>query len=383
MSDTSSTPVPRPVLLVEDDLDQAHLLRFLLEDTTLYEVTLAQDGITGSELARRREWAVVITDLNLPGALGRQVVEASREANPDTPILATTGYAGPEYAQDALARGADHVLLKPLDRDELLHHVARLASGGTGCGTSPEEEADDTNETATAPRQADEAEAPPSLNGVPSARRPLRILGLGLRPGELIEGAGGTLHRHHMRGDQVIMLVVGPGSQGSDQARARVEQSARLLGVRGFLGPAPESDSHTFLVAVTPLLRNVFEQLRPDVLYVSTGNRCDPLARLFLETCLRFGSDIPRIFCYDKGDATRHFRPSLFIPVAEALSRKLLALNDGWEPHGDPSASVTDGASPSASPQPRLDRVEAFEAVFGGEPWEGAAACSPARVPVG
>ncbi len=379
MSDTASTSAPRPVLLVEDDLDQAHLLRFLLEDSGLYEVTLAQDGLTGSDLARKREWAVVITDLNLPGALGRQVVEASREASPHTPILATTGYAGPEYAEDALARGADHVLLKPLDRDELLHHVDRLASGGKGCGTPPQQEADEVEETAAAlpPEGEVELEAPPSLNGVPASRRPLRVLGLGLRPGELIEGAGGTLHRHHIRGDQVIMLVVGPGSEGSDRARARVEQSAQLLGIRGFLGPAPESDSHTFLVAVTPLLRNVFEQLRPDVLYVPTGNRSDPLARLFLETCLRFGSDIRRIFCYDKGDADHHFRPSLFMPVAEALSRKLLALDE------DLPVAARRGESPLTPPQSRSDRVEAFEAVFGGEPWEGAAASSPARVPVG
>lgn len=361
MTDSAAPPLtPGPVLLVEDDLDQAHLLRFLLEDTGLYKVTLAQDGLTGSDLARKREWVVVVTDLNLPGALGQQVVEASRRAHPHTPILATTGYTGPEYADDALARGADHVLHKPLDRDELLHHVARLANGGTGRGTVVELTTGRPN--ARSVGQGDGASFGADSHLTPartSAETPrLKVLALGLRPDEVILGAGGTLHRHHLRGDQMIILVLGPGSEKAKSARARVEETARILGGRGYLGPAPDSDAGRFFLAVTPLLQKTLEKLRPDILYVPTGNRSDPLARPLLEVCLRIGSDTPRIFCYDTGDANRHFRPSLFVSVVEVLPHKRRALAEIPEQEEDPKA----------------DRVEAFECVFGGEPWEGAAA---------
>ncbi|TVR65591.1 MAG: response regulator [Gemmatimonadales bacterium] len=365
-------PLPRPVLLVEDDLDQAHLLRFLLEDTGLYEVTLAQDGITGSDLARRRQWAVVVTDLNLPGALGQQVVEASREAHPDTPILATTGYTGPEYADDALARGADHVLHKPLDRDELLDHVARLAGGGTGRGTPKERATDDL--VAPLSRSEDSTVAGVGSDPVSTATQPLRVLALGIRPDEVTLGAGGTLRRHRLRGDQFIVLVLGPGPEDIKTARARTEESARVLGGRGFLGKAPHSDAERFLSVVQPLLEKMLARLNPDILYLPTGNRLDPLARPLLEACLRLGSHTPRIFCYDRGDADRHFRPSLFIPVGEVLPIKRKALAGMPEPEKDPSALERGLGRPMPATGPRADRLEGFECVFGGEPWEGAAA---------
>jgi|GEM_PF-1106541 len=386
MSDSTLPPqVPRPVLLVEDDLDQAHLLRFLLEDTGLYEVTLAQDGLTGSDLARRKRWAVVVTDLNLPGALGQQVVEASREAHPDTPILATTGYTGPEYADDALARGADHVLHKPLDRDELLRHVARLADGGTGrgtpvhpAGTGQESTRHMANGNRSAASRRNGSDTTPATGAVPAfGETPrLRVLALGIRPDEVTLGAGGTLRRHHLRGDQLLVLVLGPGSEDATAARARTQESASILGGRGFMGPVSDSDPDAFLSAVTPLLRDILAKLRPDVLYLPTGNRSDPLARPLLEACLRIGSDTPRIFCYDRGDADRHFRPSLFIPVVYELPHKRRALAGMPGPDEDSSTVERGLGVPTSVSALTLDEVEAFECVFGGEPWEGAAATS-------
>ena len=126
MAPGSSTSSGSRILLVEDDLDQAHLVKFLLEDKGDYTVTLAQDGVRGIQLATDHRWDLVITDLNLPGIDGIAVLEASRSRHPDTPVLAVTGYTGPEYADQALHKGAAHVLIKPLQPDELRAKVASL-----------------------------------------------------------------------------------------------------------------------------------------------------------------------------------------------------------------------------------------------------------------
>ena len=61
MPQGSPTASAQRILLVEDDLDQAHLVKFLLEDAGRYAVTLAQDGIRGIQLAAAFSW-LPITD---------------------------------------------------------------------------------------------------------------------------------------------------------------------------------------------------------------------------------------------------------------------------------------------------------------------------------
>lgn len=114
-----------------------HLIKFLLEDQGRYAVTLAQDGLRGSLLVRDSDWDLVITDLNLPGADGMAVVEATRTTQPDTPILATTGYSGPQYADEALRKGATDILIKLLAKVEALVRCRGPLPDGSGSPPPP------------------------------------------------------------------------------------------------------------------------------------------------------------------------------------------------------------------------------------------------------
>ena len=53
------------VLLVEDNLTDATLIRTILERDGDIQVTLAQDGIRGCQLVESHRWDLVITDFNL------------------------------------------------------------------------------------------------------------------------------------------------------------------------------------------------------------------------------------------------------------------------------------------------------------------------------
>ena len=114
------------VLFVEDAFDQALLVKAFLSSTGDYEVTHSQDGDHAVELLHSQEWDIVITDLNLPGTDGFEVIRRARAKSADLPVLATTGYTGSEFHEQAHRDGANDLLTKPLDKEEFLTHVAVL-----------------------------------------------------------------------------------------------------------------------------------------------------------------------------------------------------------------------------------------------------------------
>lgn len=342
---------PLPILLVEDALDQAHLVRFLLEGTGDYQVTHVQDGLHGSELAREREWALVITDLNLPGAYGTEVIGASRSEHPDTPVMATTAYPGPEYAERAREEGADDVVMKPLDRDDFLARVAALIRGETPAAQAPE---------ASVPEKPG-----PSRSDIA-----LQVLAVGIRPGEVELGCGGTLLRHRARGDHVVTVVL---SKKDDTERDRIREASTRLGSRFYLGTADPSDPELFAKQTSGLILGTLEELRPDVLYLPSPHRRDPLGRIVAEAAMEQAADIPRIFRYDSGDPTPDFDPDLFLPVGETLEGKLDVLRVFEPEQGSPlhPQEATNGArfwGRFADGAP----AEPLEVVRGTVPWEGA-----------
>jgi CheY-like chemotaxis protein/LmbE family N-acetylglucosaminyl deacetylase len=360
----SSPPTARPVLLVEDDLDHAHLLRFLLEATGQYQVTLAQDGIRGSELAARGDWALIITDLNLPGAYGQAVIEVSRRTHPATPILATTGHTGPEYGDDALNRGADRVLLKPLDRDELLTAVIQLVEG-TELELLPAE-------SPTRPEVEDTS---------PRAREPSRqVLAVGIRPGEIEAGVGGVLLRHAARGDRIMSLLLSTGSTDDEPDREPREQAKAaggILGATAFVGSASLEVEKEFQKSARDILGKVLGGIRPDILYLPTPNRQDVRSASLFDLAMKLGADVPLVFCYDSGDSSEAFRPTVFVATTSFLKGK----EEAVACFGFPSDHILGPKQLPARARQWAGRaggrsVEPLEAVRGSEPWPGASATS-------
>jgi two-component system CheB/CheR fusion protein len=116
------------VLVVEDNPDAAETLRDALELEGA-RVTLARDGAAALAAARRHRPDIVVCDVGLPGALDGYAVARAMRADPavrDTPLIALTGYAGPEDRERAFEAGFDRHLAKPSGLDELLAGIAAL-----------------------------------------------------------------------------------------------------------------------------------------------------------------------------------------------------------------------------------------------------------------
>jgi len=116
----------KKILVVEDDDVERELMRMTLERAG-YEVSAAEDGARGFELAVSGRPDLIVTDVQMPGADGLSLVRQVRET-PDisgTPILVTTGF-GTGSATMTLVTGADAYEPKPLEAGSLLESVRRL-----------------------------------------------------------------------------------------------------------------------------------------------------------------------------------------------------------------------------------------------------------------
>ncbi len=113
------------ILLVED----RESLRSMLAETLCGEGYRVEAVATGDEAVRRlsegRRYALVLTDLKLPGADGLAVLDAALANDPSVPVVLLTGYGTIETAVTAMKRGAADFLNKPVDVDLLLLLVKR------------------------------------------------------------------------------------------------------------------------------------------------------------------------------------------------------------------------------------------------------------------
>jgi DNA-binding NtrC family response regulator len=84
-----------------------------------YDVTTAADGGAGVEKASSGLYDLVLTDLKLPGASGLEVLEASRKAHPEVPVVVLTAHGTVRAAVEAMKHGAVDFLEKPIEIDDL------------------------------------------------------------------------------------------------------------------------------------------------------------------------------------------------------------------------------------------------------------------------
>ncbi|TFF41515.1 sigma-54 dependent transcriptional regulator [Pseudomonas sp. RIT623] len=116
------------VLLVEDD----RVLRQALADT-LEIGGFAHRAVGSAEEALRvvdeEAFGLVVSDVNMPGMDGHQLLAQLRRQQPQLPVLLMTAHAAVERAVDAMRQGAADYLVKPFEPKALLSLVARHAVG--------------------------------------------------------------------------------------------------------------------------------------------------------------------------------------------------------------------------------------------------------------
>lgn len=125
---------PTQLLLVDDEPVVHDILKRIFSK---HECTSVMDGESAIKAIWEKGFHVVITDKNLPGMGGLEVMAQVKELAPETDVVMITGYSSKEAAMRALELGASAYIEKPFDDiklvreriDKVIEHRRRQQKG--------------------------------------------------------------------------------------------------------------------------------------------------------------------------------------------------------------------------------------------------------------
>lgn len=283
------------VLVVDDDPDVGLLVKTVLERRAGCVVTLAEDGRTAIDRMTAERPDVVVTDIEMPGLSGLELLEELRRTHPGVPVIVMTAHVSVEYAVSALRAQADEFLTKPLDNARLVEAVTRLAEEGR--------------------RRREEA-------------RPREVvLAIGAHPDDVEIGVGGLLSAHAQAGDEITILTLSRGARGGD-ADSRQHESlaaAEILGARLFLKDLVDTEISGGGSTVR-LIEEVVREIQPTIVYTHSGNDRHQDHRAVSEATIVATRRVGTVACYQSPSSTIDYRPTRFVRIDGFLDAKLRLL---------------------------------------------------------
>jgi CheY-like chemotaxis protein len=125
------------VLVVDDEPDVEVLFRQQFRRELRAErfiMKFDQSGMAALQSIREAGNAsliLILSDINMPGMTGLELLPKAKAARPDVPIIMITAYGDAETKRKALENGAEALLTKPIDfvvlRNEIEMRVGRAA----------------------------------------------------------------------------------------------------------------------------------------------------------------------------------------------------------------------------------------------------------------
>ena len=280
------------VLVVDDDPDVALLVRMMLERRGGCSVDVAEDGEAALALATAHPPDVVVTDIEMPGISGLELIDQLRARVPAVPVVVMTAHVSVDYAVSALRAQADEFLTKPLDATRLVETVRRLA-----------------------------AESRARRDAIPQREV---VLAIGAHPDDVELGAGGILAAHAAAGDTITILTLTRGARGGD-ADSRQDESlaaAEMLGARLFLKDLLDTEIPSGGPTVR-LIEEVVREVEPTIVYTHSVHDRHQDHRAVSEATVVATRRIASVACYQSPSATIDYRPTKFVRVEQFLERKL------------------------------------------------------------
>ena len=283
------------VVVVEDDADVAFYTKTVLEKRGGCEVVTVSDPSLARAVIADFQPDVVVTDIEMPGLNGLELMAQIREDQPGIPIVVMTAHISVDYAVGALNGQADEFLIKPISASDLVTAVMRLAADGRA------------NRSSEVTRQ--------------------QVLAVGIRPDDVMLGIGGILSAHRAAGDVVTIVSLTRGDArvevGDRQSEALA--SADRLGARLFLEDLVESDVSEG-GATLALLQRIVGEVQPQIVYAPSIHDDRGSVRAAHAAALAAATDVGTVDTYEGPTTTVDFRPSKFVSIDGHLDDKLALL---------------------------------------------------------
>jgi LmbE family N-acetylglucosaminyl deacetylase len=281
------------ILLVDDDWALGSYLRRVLVSGG-FEVIHELDSEGALRRVHTEQWDLLITDIELPGMSGLELLERVRELVPGLPVVVVTGHPTVDYAVSALRGAAAEFLLKPVGREDLLAKAAEVIAAGRAARTEHQE----------------------------------TVLAIGAHPDDVEIGAGATLAAHCAAGDRLAILTLSRGAIGGDMAqRARESQEAAgILGARLFLRDLEDTHIPEGNPTIA-LIEEVVAELGPTVVYTHSVHDLHQDHRSVHRAAMVACRKVSRVYCFQSPSATIDYRPTHFVGIDDYIGRKLKVID--------------------------------------------------------
>ena len=112
------------LLILEDDQDTQTLLKRILEKAG-YETTTAGDGIEALLYLGKKDFDLILSDINMPNLDGIKLLELNNQKGIRIPVIFLTAQSGEASEQKCLELGAVDYIKKPIQKEILLMRVER------------------------------------------------------------------------------------------------------------------------------------------------------------------------------------------------------------------------------------------------------------------
>jgi LmbE family N-acetylglucosaminyl deacetylase len=281
-------------VVVEDDPDVLFYVQTILTRRG-FEVRALSDPLAAAEMTRQFRPDVVITDIEMPGLSGLDLIAQVREVQPGTPVVVMTAHVSVNYAVSALRNAADEFLSKPIASKELVSVATRLAE------------------------EFRRAQASVSRN---------IVLAIGAHPDDVEIGVGGLLAAHRAAGDTVAILTLSRGSRGGEADGRQHESlaSAEMLGARLFLEDLPDTAISNADPTVG-IIERVVAEVQPTIVYTHSEHDRHQDHRAVHSAALVATRRVKTVACFQSPSATVDFRPNRFASIDGFTEKKLQLLD--------------------------------------------------------
>jgi LmbE family N-acetylglucosaminyl deacetylase/CheY-like chemotaxis protein len=282
------------VVVVEDDADVAFYTKTVLEKRGGCVVETVSDPSLARAVISEFLPDVVVTDIEMPGINGLELMEQIRTDHPGIPIVVMTAHISVDYAVGALNAQADEFLIKPISASDLVTAVMRLAADGRA---SRSDQGDRKRES---------------------------VLAIGAHPDDVEFGIGGLLAAHRAAGDSVTILTLSRGTSTGQHTDLQHESlaAAEILEARLFLEDLPVNAIGDGTAAADTIARVVAE-VSPTVVYTHSHNDDDADRRATHEATLAATSGVPTVSAFQSQSSTVDFRPTKFVSIDGYTDTKL------------------------------------------------------------
>lgn len=110
--------MPANILVIDDEDSMCNFLEIMLKKEG-YIVETANDGFSAVDLLRKHNYDLVISDMNMPGMTGLEVLQNVKSFKSEQDFIVMTAFATVDSAIEAMKLGAVDYITKPFKVDEI------------------------------------------------------------------------------------------------------------------------------------------------------------------------------------------------------------------------------------------------------------------------